>query len=74
MDNDERSMTDAELNELIDFTLGRRDGSDDAVLAEMNEKYAVVQIGGKTRVMGFEADPAYPGCKVPVFKGVSSQA
>jgi Family of unknown function (DUF5906) len=41
-----------------------------AELAEMNEHYAVVQIGGKTRVMSFERDPAYPGCKVPVFQSI----
>jgi Family of unknown function (DUF5906) len=43
----------------------------DAELAEMNEKYAVVQIGGKTRVMGFENDPAYPGCQIPVFQTIA---
>jgi hypothetical protein len=39
-----------------------------AQLAWMNKQYAVVQIGGKTRVMGFEADPSYPRCQVPVFQ------
>jgi Family of unknown function (DUF5906) len=43
----------------------------DLVLAEMNAKYAVVQIGGKTRVMGFEDDPTYHGCKVPVFQTIA---
>jgi hypothetical protein len=43
-------------------------GDPDKILAEMNKQYAVVQIGGKTRVMGFEADPTYPGCETPVFQ------
>jgi hypothetical protein len=33
----------------------------------MNSKYAVVKIGGKTRVVSLEASPACPGSMVPVF-------
>jgi hypothetical protein len=40
----------------------------DKLLEEMNAKYAVVKVGGKTRVMEFEPDPIYPRCKVPVFQ------
>ena len=36
----------------------------------MNDRYAVVRIGGKTRVVWFEESPAYPGCKVPVFSTI----
>src|SRR5438552_3114271 len=39
-----------------------------ALLMQMNQKYAVVQIVGKTRVIWFEPDPACPGCQVPVFQ------
>jgi hypothetical protein len=42
----------------------------DPHLAEMNGKYAVVKIGGKTRVVSFEDDATYPGCKVPVFSTI----
>jgi hypothetical protein len=47
------------------------DRSVDADLAEMNSKYAVVRIGGKTRVVWFEEASAYPGCKVPVFSSIA---
>jgi hypothetical protein len=40
----------------------------DKLLDKMNAEYSVVKIGGKTRVMEFELDPSYPGCKVPVFQ------
>jgi hypothetical protein len=43
----------------------------DADLIEMNQKYAVVRIGGKTRVVWFEEAAAYPGCRVPVFSTIS---
>jgi hypothetical protein len=43
----------------------------DSDLSEMNQKYAVVRIGGKTRVVWFEEAAAYPGCKVPVFSTIS---
>jgi hypothetical protein len=43
------------------------EGLDD-LLEELNAEYAVVQIGGKTRVMGFEEDPVCRGCKVPMFQ------
>ena len=42
----------------------------DLDLAEMNSKYAVVKIGGKTRVVSFEEDATYPGCTVPVFSTI----
>jgi hypothetical protein len=43
----------------------------DPDLIQMNKKYAVVRIGGKTRVVWFEEAAAYPGCKVPVFSTIS---
>jgi Family of unknown function (DUF5906) len=43
-------------------------GSDD--LAQMNANYAVVKVGGRTRVMSFEESAVHPGCKVPVFARV----
>jgi hypothetical protein len=42
----------------------------DRDLAAMNDKYAVVKIGGKTRVVTLEASPAYPGSVVPVFSTI----
>jgi hypothetical protein len=39
-------------------------------LAEMNTKYAVVRISGKTRVMSLEESPLFHGCKVPVFSTI----
>jgi hypothetical protein len=44
--------------------------ADKADLDEMNAKYAVVKIGGKTRVMGWEESEVFPGCEVPVFSSV----
>ena len=44
-------------------------GTDPDLIA-MNDRYAVVRIGGKTRVVWFEKSPAYPGCKVPVFSTI----
>jgi Mesyanzhinovviridae DNA primase len=40
------------------------------LLAEMNEKYAVVRIGGKTRVVTLEESTAYPGSLVPIFSSI----
>jgi len=42
----------------------------DPDLAEMNAKYAVVRVGGKTRVVTLEESPAYPGSMVPVFSTI----
>jgi Mesyanzhinovviridae DNA primase len=42
----------------------------DADLTEMNAGYAVVRVGGRTRVMSLEESPAVPGCKAPVFSTV----
>ena len=42
----------------------------DPDLAAMNARYAVVKIGGKTRVVTLEASPAYPGSMVPVFSTI----
>src|SRR5262245_48805283 len=44
--------------------------SNEVDLAEMNNQYAVVKIGGKTRVMSLEESPIFPGCKVPVFSTI----
>ena len=39
-------------------------------LVAMNARYAVVKIGGKTRVVALEESPAYPGSMVPVFSTI----
>ena len=39
----------------------------DPDLAMMNAKYAVVRIGGKTRVVTMEESVGHPGCTVPVY-------
>ena len=46
------------------------DECEDRDLAEMNVRYAVVKIGGKTRVVSLEDNPVFPGCKVPVFSTI----
>ena len=43
------------------------DAEQDPDLTKFNSKFAVVSIGGKTRVMGFEEDAAHPGSLVPVY-------
>jgi hypothetical protein len=43
----------------------------DPHLLEMNGKYAVVRVGGKTRVVCLEDNLTYPGCKVPVYSSIS---
>jgi hypothetical protein len=40
---------------------------EDADLIDLNEQYAVVRIGGKTRVTFFEESSIFPGCKTPVY-------
>jgi Family of unknown function (DUF5906) len=42
----------------------------DADLTKMNEKYAIIRISGKTRVIWFEESEAHPGCTVPVFSTI----
>ena len=42
-----------------------------STLAAMNEKYAVVNVSGKTRVVSMEESLTYPGCKVPVYSSIS---
>jgi Mesyanzhinovviridae DNA primase len=42
----------------------------DDPLLEFNARFAVVKIGGKTRVVWFEDSPAYPGAKIPVFSTI----
>jgi Family of unknown function (DUF5906) len=42
----------------------------DADLTEMNQKFAVVSISGKTRVVSFEESPVYLGCRLPVFSTI----
>ena len=39
-------------------------------LLEMNSRFAVVRVGGKTRVVSLEDSVTYPGCKVPVFSTI----
>jgi hypothetical protein len=50
---------------------GREQEPTDSDLAEMNEKYAVVKVGGKTRVVFPEENLTYPGCKVPVYSSIN---
>jgi hypothetical protein len=47
----------------------RPGGEGDLDLAKMNERYAVVMVGGKTRVVSFEDGPT--GYKVPVYSTFS---
>jgi hypothetical protein len=42
----------------------------DADLAAFNDKYAVVRVSGKTRIVSMEDAPSYPGCKVPVYSSI----
>jgi len=53
-------------------SLGWRDSNldDDRDLAVMNAIYAVVKVGGKTRVVELEESPTWPGCRVPVFSTI----
>jgi hypothetical protein len=51
-----------------DKVTASNDGSTD--LTEMNTNYAVVKVGGKTRVMCFEDSPVHAGCTVQVFSSV----
>jgi Mesyanzhinovviridae DNA primase len=44
---------------------------DDPDLLEMNDKYAVVKVGGKTRVVSFEDSEVHPGCRVPVYSTIA---
>src|SRR5689334_120454 len=47
---------------------GRASSSiDDPDLEAMNKKFAVVKVGGRTRVMSLEESPIYSGWRVPVF-------
>jgi Family of unknown function (DUF5906) len=46
-------------------------GPHDTDLDDMNVNYAVVRIGGKTRVMQLEESAMYPGCRVPVFSTIA---
>jgi hypothetical protein len=39
----------------------------DPDLVKMNARYAVVRIGGKTRVVFMEESPGHPGSKVPIY-------
>ena len=43
----------------------------DRHLAKMNADYAVVKVGGKTRVVSMEDNITYPGCKVPVYSSIA---
>ena len=43
----------------------------DADLVAMNAKFAIVKVGGKTRVLWLEDSQFYHGCKVPVFSTIS---
>ena len=45
--------------------------ANDATLAAMNAKYAVVKVGGKTRVVSMEENLTYPGWKVPVYSSIT---
>ena len=43
----------------------------DPDLAEMNAKYGVTDVGGKTRVVCLKESLIYPGCKIPVYKSLT---
>src|SRR5262249_29391895 len=51
----------------LDQLAEKQDRVPDADLLEMNKQFAVVKVGGKTRVVSIEDDPTYPGSKLPVF-------
>jgi Family of unknown function (DUF5906) len=60
------SMTNANLD-----VIAQRDSEDtNPDLAEMNAQFAVVKVGGKTRVVSLEESPVYPGCIVPVYSSI----
>jgi Family of unknown function (DUF5906) len=63
--NERKQQTGAEQSETAS-----NDEEIDSDLAGMNKKYAVVKIGGKTRVVSFEEDATYPGCTVPVYSTI----
>ena len=44
---------------------------EDADLAMLNAKYAVVKVGGKTRIVSLEEAFSHPGCKVPVYSSIT---
>ena len=44
--------------------------SDDADLNAMNERFAVVMMGGKTKVFSMEESAMFAGCRVPVFSSI----
>jgi Family of unknown function (DUF5906) len=47
------------------------DTGPDPDLLEMNQKFSIVLIGGKTRVMWREESPVQKGCSVPVYSKIS---
>jgi Mesyanzhinovviridae DNA primase len=51
-------------------TANGADAAPDPHLIEMNDKYSVVQIGGKTRVVRFEESPVQKGCLVPIYSSL----
>jgi hypothetical protein len=61
------ALGDADLDADLYCDAPRGAGADDDDLKRMNAAYAVVKIGGRTRVMSFEESPLHPRCKVPVF-------
>src|SRR5262245_48513552 len=58
-------------NGQLDQIAERQERVIDADLMEMNKQFAVVKVGGKTRVVSIEDDPTYPSCKVPVFSTIN---
>ena len=60
-----------EANEQPQSCTGAENDAGDPVLAKMNADYAVVKVGGKTRVVSMEDNLTYPGCKVPVYSTVA---
>jgi hypothetical protein len=49
---------------------GAKGSTQNKLLADLNERYAVVQVGGKTRVVSIENDPVHPGGKIPVYQSL----
>jgi Mesyanzhinovviridae DNA primase len=65
-------MSNRQLDELIlAKELEHENAFDDPDLANMNERFAVVRVGGKTRVVSLEEDATHRGCLVPVFSTIA---
>ena len=69
---DIETATNIELDAVCIQADGQMNGATyDPDLAAMNARFAVVKIGGKTRVVELEDNPACPGSKMPVFSTIA---